>query len=148
MRFSDCSSAVCAADPVGLRLCLAKPGLGPCHFKTPNRLQRRQLLVMSQLFTGTATRGPGRIELSLVRRTIETRQGVALLEGLSLTERQLDNSPGQLTGKHRLIPRPKHPARLIRSEEHTSELQSLMRNSYAVFCLKKNTTSKQNTQID
>src|SRR3546814_1314287 len=30
----------------------------------------------------------------------------------------------------------------IRSEEHTSELQSLMRISYAVFCLKK----KQNTQ--
>src|SRR3546814_9229551 len=26
-----------------------------------------------------------------------------------------------------------------RSEEHTSELQSLMRNSYAAFCLKKNT---------
>src|SRR3546814_8612243 len=29
-----------------------------------------------------------------------------------------------------------------RSEEHTSELQSLMRISYAVFCLKKNTTNK------
>src|SRR3546814_5703727 len=29
------------------------------------------------------------------------------------------------------------PARDIRSEEHTSELQSLMRISYAVFCLKK-----------
>src|SRR3546814_3854238 len=28
-------------------------------------------------------------------------------------------------------------AALIRSEEHTSELQSLMRISYAVFCLKK-----------
>src|SRR3546814_2202781 len=28
-----------------------------------------------------------------------------------------------------------------RSEEHTSELQSLMRTSYAVFCLKKNTTN-------
>src|SRR3546814_9481866 len=27
-----------------------------------------------------------------------------------------------------------------RSEEHTSELQSLMRNSYAVFCLQKQTT--------
>src|SRR3546814_3783844 len=26
---------------------------------------------------------------------------------------------------------------VVRSEEHTSELQSLMRNSYAVFCLKK-----------
>src|SRR3546814_4794640 len=30
-------------------------------------------------------------------------------------------------------------ARLARSEEHTSELQSLMRISYAVFCLKKKT---------
>src|SRR3546814_8159669 len=30
-----------------------------------------------------------------------------------------------------------------RSEEHTSELQSLMRISYAVFCLKKKTTTKQ-----
>src|SRR3546814_5947123 len=28
-------------------------------------------------------------------------------------------------------------AQISRSEEHTSELQSLMRNSYAVFCLKK-----------
>src|SRR3546814_1561381 len=32
--------------------------------------------------------------------------------------------------------------RLIRSEEHTSELQSLMRSSYAVFCLKKKTTPR------
>src|SRR3546814_5326480 len=32
---------------------------------------------------------------------------------------------------------------LDRSEEHKSELQSLMRNSYAVFCLKKQTTYKQ-----
>src|SRR3546814_4848937 len=32
---------------------------------------------------------------------------------------------------------PRHPAAAGgRSEEHTSELQSLMRNSYAVFCLK------------
>src|SRR3546814_9115760 len=29
---------------------------------------------------------------------------------------------------------------IIRSEEHTSELQSLMRNSYAVFCLKTKKT--------
>src|SRR3546814_2437673 len=29
-----------------------------------------------------------------------------------------------------------------RSEEHTSELQSLMRNSYAVFCLKKTITTR------
>src|SRR3546814_1281716 len=30
----------------------------------------------------------------------------------------------------------------VRSEEHTSELQSLMRNSYAVFCLKKKKKNK------
>src|SRR3546814_5549636 len=32
---------------------------------------------------------------------------------------------------------PQAPTRVMRSEEHTSELQSLMRNSYAVFCLKQ-----------
>src|SRR3546814_4886157 len=31
------------------------------------------------------------------------------------------------------------PTVVMRSEEHTSELQSLMRTSYAVFCLKKKT---------
>src|SRR3546814_10724013 len=35
----------------------------------------------------------------------------------------------------------------VRSEEHTSELQSLMRISYAVFCLKKN-TKKHTTHSD
>src|SRR3546814_4147245 len=34
-------------------------------------------------------------------------------------------------------------AMLDRSEEHTSELQSLMRISYAVFCLKKKTITQQ-----
>src|SRR3546814_9671004 len=33
-----------------------------------------------------------------------------------------------------------------RSEEHKSELQSLMRTSYAVFCMKKKTTVQTNTQ--
>src|SRR3546814_7141202 len=39
------------------------------------------------------------------------------------------------------------PAEPRRSEEHTSELQSLMRISYAVFCLKKKTHQKSNIQI-
>src|SRR3546814_6049419 len=48
-----------------------------------------------------------------------------------------------------LAPRP----RLVllqqrRSEEHTSELQSLMRISYAVFCLKKKKQQNPNTQTD
>src|SRR3546814_10498517 len=37
---------------------------------------------------------------------------------------------GRAVGEHRLRP-------VVRSEEHTSELQSLMRTSYAVFCLQK-----------
>src|SRR3546814_2003781 len=35
-----------------------------------------------------------------------------------------------------------NPAARARSEEHTSELQSLMRISYAVFCLKKTKTHR------
>src|SRR3546814_10008934 len=44
-------------------------------------------------------------------------------------------------GATTLTPRPGQEGMLLpRSEEHTSELQSLMRISYAVFCLKKKTT--------
>src|SRR3546814_5974611 len=35
----------------------------------------------------------------------------------------------------------------VRSEEHTSELQSLMRNSYAVFCLKQKKTHKRTSHL-
>src|SRR3546814_8967858 len=38
-------------------------------------------------------------------------------------------------------------ASLLRSAEHTSELQSLMRHSYAVFCLKKQTPTHNNITI-
>src|SRR3546814_7006136 len=45
------------------------------------------------------------------------------------------------------FPRPQPRARKgLRSEEHTSELQSLMRSSYAVFCLKKKKTMNRITQ--
>src|SRR3546814_10203764 len=41
----------------------------------------------------------------------------------------------------------RHPrVNILRSEEHTSELQSLMRISYAVFCLKKKKKNKRNNQ--
>src|SRR3546814_9776812 len=67
-------------------------------------------------------------------------------------------SPGSLAGGpvrhhagHELCPGPRSPDAgkrrrywsdfcVCRSEEHTSELQSLMRISYAVFCLKKKKT--------
>src|SRR3546814_942482 len=46
---------------------------------------------------------------------------------------------GCLRASPRTVGTPSQP----RSEEHTSELQSLMRTSYAVFCLKKKKTLKQ-----
>src|SRR3546814_2828777 len=48
---------------------------------------------------------------------------------------------GGVVRLHRLSGR--HLAQSARSEEHTSELQSLMRISYAVFCLKKKTKDTQ-----
>src|SRR3546814_6490178 len=50
----------------------------------------------------------------------------------------LEHEPAWLRLLHR-YPKigDKAAAQIVRSEEHTSELQSLMRTSYAVFCLKK-----------
>src|SRR3546814_1079600 len=66
--------------------------------------------------------------------------------------RRADTDPPAARGRSAPHPRRRHrrgPALGSRSEEHTSELQSLMRISYAVFCLKKktptHTTNKQNT---
>src|SRR3546814_8152109 len=49
-----------------------------------------------------------------------------------------------LTHKRKHITQDKPEGRVFRSEEHTSELQSLMRISYAVFCLKKKNKYKKN----
>src|SRR3546814_19887016 len=45
-------------------------------------------------------------------------------------------------GRGRGLRDDEHHAAVCRSEEHTSELQSLMRISYAVFCLKKKNKNK------
>src|SRR3546814_8590546 len=45
---------------------------------------------------------------------------------------------GAVDDEGALVGHERHVAHVDRSEEHTSELQSLMRTSYAVFCLKKN----------
>src|SRR3546814_5862821 len=48
----------------------------------------------------------------------------------------------QLSGVEAGQDRPQRFRAIVRSEEHTSELQSLMRISYAVFCLNKKTRQK------
>src|SRR3546814_972036 len=57
----------------------------------------------------------------------------------------LPEQPGSWARCSRL-PTPRAYPSLPRSEEHTSELQSLMRISYAVFCLKKKKTHTTHTQ--
>src|SRR3546814_8552440 len=46
----------------------------------------------------------------------------------------------------RIVAHTQHSQEPGRSEEHTSELQSLMRISYAVFCLKKKNNNKHNKE--
>src|SRR3546814_10096158 len=52
------------------------------------------------------------------------------------------NSTGQLRAGFAETYDPEDLPGAVRSEEHTSELQSLMRISYAVFCLKKKRKTK------
>src|SRR3546814_1022237 len=60
-------------------------------------------------------------------------------------ERKTDPSPARCHSPSVQCPLEEpHPDR---SEEHTSELQSLMRISYAVFCLKKKKTIPPNQQL-
>src|SRR3546814_5472952 len=59
-----------------------------------------------------------------------------LPEIAALSDHLIFNSPGQIARFRPLLDRLR-AAGETRSEEHTSELQSLMRNSYAVLCLKK-----------
>src|SRR3546814_1141916 len=75
-----------------------------------------------------------------VRQVLAARQ---IGEGLGVF-RRVDVRRGAVDAElDRLRPAlPRHVERR-RSEEHTSELQSLMRISYAVFCLKKKTQPKQ-----
>src|SRR3546814_10602721 len=67
-----------------------------------------------------------------VVQTLNARAGVTLATGQTLAE---ISGPGTVW-LNAALPE-------ARSEEHTSELQSLMRTSYAVFCLKKQNTATQ-----
>src|SRR3546814_2347601 len=75
------------------------------------------------------------------------RRLVVQLAGVTEDDKRIAPVVGARIGRdqiERCRHRKVHPLCVIgdRSEEHTSELQSLMRNSYAVFCLKKKNTSE------
>src|SRR3546814_7811233 len=95
------------------------------------------------------TRRASELSVERRRRSVEP-YGVAVdhEEGLHAELRQRLRDPAAGFEQHRLLRQQDAPPAcevpldqlgLVRSEEHTSELQSLMRISYAVFCLQKKT---------
>src|SRR3546814_3979559 len=82
------------------------------------------------------------LALSLFRKPF--KEGLPLLALMCADERQFfqtikDDPRGFFDGQA-FNSQAKKDVIAARSEEHTSELQSLMRSSYAVFCLKKKKT--------
>src|SRR3546814_4767582 len=85
----------------------------------------------------------------LVRDKYAEQRSVSLMNGRQVTSFSLEKAKGssdvsvydQAMEELNKIEKenPKIHFKQLRSEEHTSELQSLMRISYAVFCLKKKT---------
>src|SRR3546814_1986305 len=131
MRISDWSSDVCSSDlhRQGSRFAhgqssrywrTSPTGLKPAASKCRDCSSSAKMVVLPHWMTGTSS--------SFAHATYPRRRRVARLRrrhgGAITNSRSVDT----------------------RSEEHTSELQSLMRNSDAVFCLKKKTTLNTNSQ--
>src|SRR3546814_10189377 len=105
-----------------------------------SRLERQALLVgLSDARNNRRISKPGRqSRLQLLARLIFGTEGFATLADPHLEAlRDLAMRHGG--------PSSRSQGDAPRSEEHTSELQSLMRISYAVFCLKKKNTTYKNT---
>src|SRR3546814_3012068 len=83
----------------------------------------------------------GRLEREIAGEASVLESGFSLCDAYALVFAQWSRRP-QVRNLIEPTPRLHAVARAVqarRSEEHTSELQSLMRISYAVFCLKKKT---------
>src|SRR3546814_8563064 len=103
------------------------------HALSAGHQQTLDRTVLLQCSTGFAEFGDGarvklvdRFTLAVETQLGETVRQLVDLDGLPLVQGRIGHY------KHLA-----HRWKMRRSEEHTSELQSLMRISYAVFCLKK-----------
>src|SRR3546814_9442092 len=144
MRISDWSSDVCSSDLVARRLgddgrrpcarAAAHAGRDEAHMRTFEHLGD----VVDRLFGRRAPDFRPRASaqpLGDLGAKLDLARCARLLERLRVGVRDQEIHPLDL-GTHHVRDR-------VRSEEHTSELQSLMRISYAVFCLKKKKKTKQ-----
>src|SRR3546814_2937383 len=94
--------------------------------RPPRSTRTDTLFPYTTLFRSVAGRDGERLALRHAQRedlVIRRHRAVLVGAGFALAERDVDD---------------------LRSEEHTSELQSLMRISYAVFCLKKKNKNNYN----
>src|SRR3546814_8230061 len=126
MRISDWSSDVCSSDLIAF-------------FTGAAARERLKIdLALLPLYTGLdKLLADPDLEFGVYRGHAKL-QGIKFILDGSVQARTgyftRDYALGSPTGEN-----PWHGHPNIRSEEHTSELQSLMRISYAVFCLKKTT---------
>src|SRR3546814_8594877 len=127
MRISDWSSDVCSSD-----LCDLVVAAGPEALSKLTAGRTRAVVNNHQVMTGEFTRNP---DLAFpggeMERLIAEAAGPGRADFLDAT-RIATALLGDSIATNLFM--------LGRSEEHTSELKSLMRTSYAVFCLKKQQT--------
>src|SRR3546814_2352710 len=129
MRISDWSSDVCSSDLTcheGVGEAVETVAAQPL---APRTWQRQHLLDPGH---GVMECGVEAGDLRQLR--VQRQQRLDRLQCERLVQRRQRDVAAQV-GEHRGIDANR------RSEEHTSELQSLMRISYAVFCLQKTTTT-------
>src|SRR3546814_5751296 len=135
MRIGDWSSDVCSSDVVvGKDCCHAfnageNPRVALCFEIADGSEMIRDLGRQRRIVADReAQRGRDRV-IGRHREERQTVRGVAWPgEGLRRRSLGIDQRAKRVAEPEELLPR---------SEEHTSELQSLMRSSYAVFSLKK-----------
>src|SRR3546814_3177731 len=120
MRISDWSSDVCSSDLAGLLVSSRGSGGGVRLARPAAAINVAEII--------EAVEGP----IALTACCDEGRHDCGF-EGSCQIQQHL----GVVNGAVRAALAGISMASLVRSEEHTSELQSLMRISYAVFCLKK-----------
>src|SRR3546814_3734743 len=128
MRISDWSSDVCSSD----LLSTVTYALGHRVARQNRQLERLNRI---DVLTGLPNRRHWDevADGELARYLRSRRPAVVMLIDVD-NFKEVNDAHGHGTGDEVL--------RCVRSEEHTSELQSLMRISYAVFCLKKHNNTR------
>src|SRR3546814_10702835 len=97
---------------------------------------------------GGASTSASNLQLNSQRLANQGREAVegdrAAFTAFKATKAEVDSDIAGLNSNFGSTTGVSGPIAKVRSEEHTSELQSLMRISYAVFCLKKKKTPNTN----